>query len=303
MRPWLRVPGDWRRPVERAEYMTYWCDRCAFGMVHPSPTPDEVARAYDVDYYTHDAHWGGARRRTIEQRVREHLAWRVDRSKPTHDALADVLAGPPLRICEIGCGNGLAAGRMRDLGHHLTCVEIDPAARAIARDRGLEVHEGTAEQLPAALEGQRFDVVVMIHVLEHCIDPVAAMRNVARLLEPSGRFVCEVPNNTCRALERSGPAWAWFDVPRHLLFFSESSLRALCSAQQLRVEEVRYTGYYRQIAEPWVNEEQRIHDALSARGTSVFARNSARRAWGLLARTAFAPDAQKYDSLMIVARA
>ena len=74
---------------------------------------------------------------------------------------------------------------MRTFGPHLRHVrgvEPDPRAVRVARERGLDVMEGTAEQLPAEVQDRRYDLIVFSHVLEHTLDPVLALANARELL-------------------------------------------------------------------------------------------------------------------------
>jgi len=305
-RPWLTVPSDFLRPSEPKAFSLYWCAPCAYGLVWPRPAAAEVARFYELDgYYTHDA-GDKARQPTARpdllDRLRLHLAWRVDRGLPMPDSVNQALPRSPLSVCDIGCGNGWLLEELRKSGHDAVGVEIDPLAREAAVRRGLRVVEGTAESLPA-LPAAAFDVVVMSHVLEHTIDPLRAIANAARLLKAEGRLIIEVPNNACASLSDRGVAWPWLDVPRHLNFFTGRSLRAIARSANLELVRFEWTGYCRMFAQEWIGEERARwdHFAPSLNGSMPPRANKA-RAWSLLARTAFSPPGRKYDSVRMVAR-
>src|SRR5438477_87594 len=105
-RPWLTVPSDFFRPSERKAFSLYWCRPCAYGLVWPRPTASEVARFYELDgYYTHDAGdqpRAHTARPDLLDRLRVHLAWRVDRGLPMPDSVNPALARAPLSVCDIG---------------------------------------------------------------------------------------------------------------------------------------------------------------------------------------------------------
>jgi SAM-dependent methyltransferase len=300
------VPSDFFRPAEREAFSLYWCTPCAYGLVWPRPGPSEVARFYDLDgYYTHsadDQRDPGAPRPDLVDRLRLHLAWRVDRGLPMPDSVNRALGHRPLSVCDIGCGNGWLLEELRKSGHDVVGVELDPLARETATRRGLRVLAGSAESLPE-LPAAGFDAVVMSHVLEHTIDPLQAIANAARLLKAGGRLIVEVPNNACASLSDSGVAWPWLDVPRHLNFFTGRSLRGIARAANLDLLGFEWTGYCRMFSEEWIGEERARWDrfAPSLNG-SMPPRASKARAWSLLARTAFSPPGRKYDSVRMVAR-
>jgi SAM-dependent methyltransferase len=297
---WLHVPCDWRRPEAGAAYDLFWSREARFGQLHPRPSRAEVASFYEVDYYTHRPPGPAAAppRKGFLERLREHLAWRVDFGS---DITAERLAALPTgssTVLEIGCGDGELLAAFRAIGWAGVGVEPDPAARAVAAHRGLEVYDGTGEELPPVIQDRDFDLVIFQHVLEHCLEPLRALRAVTTHLKPGGVLVIETPNTDAAGCRAAGPAWPWLDVPRHLNFFTDSSLRRACRAAGLTPVATEYTGYTRQFQRPWLEVERRIRSAFSpdtAPGLS-------RRAWRLLVQTAFSPARYKYDSLRIIAR-
>ncbi|MDQ6634418.1 MAG: class I SAM-dependent methyltransferase [Gemmatimonadota bacterium] len=112
---------------------------------------------------------------------------------------------PPLggRVLEVGCGRGIAlpvlAERLRPA--ELIGIDIDPMLVAIARQRmrasGFDVNllEGDLRDLP--FEDACFDLVfdfgTCYHVGGGITGASAALREIARVLRPGGRFVHETP--------------------------------------------------------------------------------------------------------------
>lgn len=295
------MPSRWRvrdhsRPETESEYGVLWCQDCAYGRVEGVFTPEEISAFYMHAYYTHMA--PDARRERPEgflSRMRMHLAWRMDRGVDLSPGEAQPVSASP-RLCDVGCGNGNAMRQFRAAGYEVTGIEPDPAARAIAAGFG-QVYDGTAESLPREVAGQSFDVVLLSHVLEHCIDPVRALRNVRGLLAPGGRAIVEVPNNATQALECFGPAWFFADIPRHLHFFTEPSLRQVMKRAGLRAVRTFHTGYTRQFSPSWLAAQQTIAERIGRSGTGEASQ------WRLLARTVIADPGRKYDSIRLHATA
>gem|GEM_PF-2867254 len=98
------------------------------------------------------------------------------------------------KILEVGCGEGALAALLEAAGARVTAVEPDPSAAAMARGRASRVLEATLEDALDALAGERFDLVVMADVLEHLMDPVAALRALKPLVAPDGAFLLSLPN-------------------------------------------------------------------------------------------------------------
>lgn len=296
---WLNVPNDWRRSETRG-YRLYWSDRLGYGQVLPRPDPEEIPGFYDVPYYTHGDATGQSDRVAPIWRALSWLAWRADHGTEPDDSFwQSTLGMDAARVIEIGCGNGDTLKRLKSMGHEVIGVEPDPAACEIARAQGLEILAGTAEHLPDTLPEQGFDAVIMLHVLEHCLDPTQALVSARHLLKPGGILVVEVPNNACLGLRQFGETWLFLDVPRHLNFFTSRSLSALISSVGFSVTSQDYLGYVMQFANDWRIQQDAICKAFNRPRSG----NWFHRYLLLYLRTRQAEDHEKYCNLRIVARA
>lgn len=299
---WCQVPGDWRRPNVPETYDLIWDKTRDYGQVWPRPDAESVTTFYELEeYHTHQLDNGqSAKKSGLSQRIMTRLAWSLDKSNdPDKGWWAKTLGAQPRKVLEVGCGRGAHAAKIVALGHDVRGVEPDKKSRRIAQDYGFMVEDGTAESLPDAITSETYDALVYMHVLEHCVDPFKALGNAVQLLNPDGLLVVEVPNNACAGCSYYGPLWAWLDVPRHLNFFTETSLKALFDAVSLDIVEVSYRGYTRQFQPEWKANQSRIAD--------VFGMSDDRRVrdasyWGYMMRTAFADPAKKYDSVRIVGK-
>lgn len=108
------------------------------------------------------------------------------------------------RVLDVACGTGvvarLAAERVGDTGV-VAGLDLNPGMLAVARsatpaNRGIEWHQGSAEQMP--LEDESFDVVLCQMGLQFMPDKPTALDEVRRVLAPSGRFILNVPGPTAR---------------------------------------------------------------------------------------------------------
>ncbi len=103
-----------------------------------------------------------------------------------------------LRILDIGCGGGLLCEPMARLG--ATIVGADAAERNInvaqlhAKQMGLAVDYRftTAEAL--AQNGEEFDVVLNMEVIEHVADPQLFLNACSDLLRPGGLMIASTIN-------------------------------------------------------------------------------------------------------------
>jgi len=100
----------------------------------------------------------------------------------------------PARMLEIGCGNGRLLHLARQDGWTVCGLELSPFLAGSVKQRlGIEVT--VANFLEYRNEGsERYDVVVLRHVLEHLPDAKGALRSIGALLADSGCAFLEVPN-------------------------------------------------------------------------------------------------------------
>jgi len=109
-------------------------------------------------------------------------------------------------VLEVGCGTGLLMQRMGSFASKVTGLDLSPGMLDRARERGLDVVEGTATDLP--FPDQSFDVTCSFKVLAHVDDLGAALREMVRV---SRRWVVAEfynPYSLRTLVKRYGPAGA-----------------------------------------------------------------------------------------------
>jgi 2-polyprenyl-3-methyl-5-hydroxy-6-metoxy-1,4-benzoquinol methylase len=280
------------------------CEACDIASVVPRPSPAELADFYRLDnYYTQGEGHFEKVRNTSADKVLVKLAWLLDRgSEISVDNIVSKFSGPA-SVCDLGCGSGKFLTGLKDRGWSATGVEPDPAAQSFLSDRGLDVHRGTAEHPPEAIRGRQFDLVIMTHVLEHCLNPDAALNNAAGLIKPGGLLLLEVPNKDCVHFRTFGAGSECYDAPRHLFFFGPDGLRRLVERQNLAVEEQYEHGLTRHHAANWRATERKIRDTiLAAGGKQLPPSHTWLRSAILLAQEFLSPPRQRYDAIGLWAR-
>lgn len=311
LKEWMYVSGDRRRPSKKTSYQLYWCEKCKYGILHPRASKyEDTLQFYSVEdrpFYTHSNESSNDKTQTdikLSERLLLHLAWRFDKGVELSASTIDKLIGKKATILEIGCGAGQLLLDCQKLGHSVLGIEPDPEARKVSLDKGLQVKNGTAESLPDQLQKKYFDVIVMKHVLEHCLDPILALSNLKELLKPGGIFVCEVPNNSCIAARWAGTSWSHLGVPRHINFFTEKSLTTCIQKAGLKVVSSQFRGYCRQFKKENINLEQKSYDFFTSfnNNDSLPVRPSFLTRWIMLIFSAMASPSHKYDSVIVISR-
>jgi SAM-dependent methyltransferase len=192
-------------------YTVIRCVNC--GQVRTDPCPAGGATKSLYQGY-------GRRRIEIDAEVRR---WFVGR-------LADLgrFSSPPSRVLDVGCSTGTFVSMLAEAGYRAEGLEIDEFSVRHARESGLEVRAGDLES--AALEPDRYDVVVMSHTLEHLPNPCGAIRVISRILNPGGVLLVYVPNFRSLAARVLLNGWGYLSPHEHIWHFSFASLRRLVAA-------------------------------------------------------------------------
>ncbi len=105
-----------------------------------------------------------------------------------------------LKILDVGCGGGLLTEPMARLGAQVTGIDAGEkaihVARAHAADMGLDIDYRTTTPEDVAGDGEGFDVVLNMELLEHVSDGPGFIGSCASALKPGGAMVVATLNRT-----------------------------------------------------------------------------------------------------------
>jgi SAM-dependent methyltransferase len=216
---------------ERFSY--YLCGDCDCLSIDPLPSGrlDEI---YPPTYYSF-AEAGSGHSPGLVERVKSRLDLRAYRRA------VGALRAPAPRILDVGGGDGQISELFVREGGAASSFVVDPDPDSIeaARARGLDGFAGTIEEFET---DDRFDLVLMLNLIEHVADPVGVLETAATLLAPGGLIWLQTPN--FRSLDATlfrRRNWAGYHCPRHWAIFSEPGLRRALGRARLQAADFRRT--------------------------------------------------------------
>jgi ubiquinone/menaquinone biosynthesis C-methylase UbiE len=192
---------------------------------------------------------GGAAAAQDAERLRSVLAERRSRSQEFFtasaaqwDALraelfgqrADLLALPGLldeewSVGDLGCGTGQLTASLAPFVRRVIAVDQSRAMLAAARSRlrdhsNVELRSGDLEQLP--IEDRELDAAVLLLVLHYVAEPVRALAEARRALQPGGRLlvVDMTPHAHDEYRQTMGHVWQGFAPDQIVAWGSEAGL-------------------------------------------------------------------------------
>lgn len=191
----------------------------------------------------------------------------VDNPNLSHTQVVD-LVGSGRTVLDVGCAEGDVARLLKARGCTVSGLDFDGEAAEKARadlDR-LVIADLDRTRLSDHFEREQFDVIVFADVLEHLMDPTAALVDAAALLRPGGSVVVSVPNITHGSVRLAllQGRWRYTETGlldrTHIRFFNRDGFVSLFADAGYRVEELRAT-----VADPLRVEVEADDDWLPSR--------------------------------------
>jgi 2-polyprenyl-3-methyl-5-hydroxy-6-metoxy-1,4-benzoquinol methylase len=215
--------------VSHREFTIQQCNSCYFLFTNPRPPEPEIGAYYQSqDYISHHDEakdvmskiYTSVRDYTIGQKVKM-----INEQSSKKGTLLD-----------IGCGTGNFLGAIKENGWKVFGTEPDSGAREVASKRvGASIFQDIQTD---ALQGLKFDVITLWHVLEHVHQLNETLEWLTEHLNESGTIIIAVPNPQSFDALKYGRFWAAYDVPRHLYHFTKGSMKQLLEKHHMHIQKI-----------------------------------------------------------------
>ncbi len=210
------VYRKWGYPVRR-------CPECGLGSTGIDGL--DVSRIYTQDYFQ------GARK----DGYADYLGSEAILRKEFQSAVGSLRRSGRTsgRLLEIGCAYGFF---LAEASKTFEVLGIEPCVEAanFCRSKGLEVTAGFVDAETVSSK-DRFDVVVMLDVIEHLSDPLNTLRLMNHRLNPGGCVLVTTGDWDSILSRVMRSYWRLMTPPQHLFFFSKRTLAAVLERAGFRI--------------------------------------------------------------------
>ncbi len=146
-------------------------------------------------------------------------------------------------ILDVGCASGATMKRLIEKGaSNVKGAEVSEVCVRDACANGLDVRQVDVDSLGLPFDEKSFDLVLYADVLEHLVDPWAALESIRPYLKPGGHVLISLPNiSSYKILKRLifFDRWDYADQGildrTHLRFFTRRTARQMIRGAGLEI--------------------------------------------------------------------
>lgn len=189
------------------------CGSCRTLFITPQPDPEDLKK-----YYRKNFNFGAGlpNEKRIRRKAREVIQTLKDLN-PQGNLLLDV-----------GCGYGFFLVEARRLG--LSALGIEPSLNLRKYHKSKKIKQiacTTFENLFKRGRGEKYDFIILSHVLEHTSNPALWLKMSEKLLKKRGILYIETPNLNSYLFTAEKYNYTFLTPPEHLWIFSLQSLQSI----------------------------------------------------------------------------
>jgi 2-polyprenyl-3-methyl-5-hydroxy-6-metoxy-1,4-benzoquinol methylase len=227
------------------------CPACALVVMDPQPSPETLTRFYSSESGYHTVY----AQEFIDMQRREF-------TKRIQVAQKYLLSVQTISVFDIGAANGLFLDCAKEAGWETSGVEMNPGTVQQCTEKGHTMAQGSVDYYTFT---QVFSVIHMGDVIEHMLDPRAAIVKCREAMPTGGILIVATPNagalfpRISRVIAKVFHlSWPHALPPAHTFQFSADNLNTLFHQEKFSLlethflntsfmEEMRDTEYFQTI--------------------------------------------------------
>ena len=137
-------------------------------------------------------------------------------------------------ILDIGCGYGWMLSLLDKKKWETHGVELNKDCNEIAERNMFKLYNKLSKVK------KKFDVITMIHVIEHLRNPTIYLNNVKKLLKKNGTLIIETPDFDSAMARRYNLKFRLLHDPTHISLFSLESLTRLLRDKNFKLTKLEF---------------------------------------------------------------
>ncbi len=221
------------------------CRDCTFMWLYPELTMDDLSKVYDESYFANESFL-----ENDNDQLYGYLDYLSERfiKQTNYLKLVDKLIGylddfqpGKSRFLDVGCGMGYLMDVAHDKGFQVDGVEFNPDAVKKLKDK---------YNFPAMVgdflnyEGSGFDVLTLMDLIEHFLDPVAAVEHANRVMRKGGVMSLVTMDSDSWTSKLFGKRLEDFRrIKEHAFFFNRRTIRTIMENAGFEILDIRYYGH------------------------------------------------------------
>ena len=213
--------------ISNEKFDIYRCLKCNLAITKPDLRSDDFDKYYSSLYY--------GRRKSFSDRLINNS--RLRKIKRISESFEKKVAERSL--LDIGCGDGGFISLLASKGWRVFGTEI---ASENSHINAAPDYICRKEITDCKLADADFSIVTMWHSLEHFVEPLKYLKEVARILKPDGILLLEVPNFNSWQSKIFKNNWFHLDVPRHVFHYDKKSLELILKKADFKILKISYNS-------------------------------------------------------------
>ncbi|MFK8038657.1 MAG: class I SAM-dependent methyltransferase [Crocinitomicaceae bacterium] len=203
------------------------CKECGLGYLNPRWNADGYIEFYKNEYDKYYRPELISNKSAVGFKINPILQRLKDR---------DIVPNKLKTVLDIGSGAGdnLLDVRKQFTDSKLFAIEPSLESQEVLKNNNINILSDDVNANWDSKSTTKFDLIIMRHVLEHFLDPLAILKRVKNVLDEKGVLYIAVPNNLApnQSLEKS-----WFRVV-HTYYFNKYSLKNILDLAGLDCIEI-----------------------------------------------------------------
>lgn len=228
--------NDFIAKYEINHYRIVQCNECYLVLLDKSFSQKKVIKFYETDYFDNSKIDKGYENYLLmEKALRKNFGQRADK------IIKDFRKNKKIDLLDVGAGYGFFVDECTKRGIKAEGLEISKEALSYAKKIKIKMHAGAFEDFKP---GKKYDAVTLWDVIEHIYDPNVFLEKISQILKPNGSIYLSTGNVESLAAKMSKAKWHLFNLPEHLYFYSEKSLKKLLEKNKFKAISIRYPNNY-----------------------------------------------------------